>query len=43
MVMVGGMPWIPWLGVTEEKLDALKILPAMKDDIFIATFPRSGF
>lgn len=42
VVMVHGIPWPCGLGITEEKVEALTRLPARKDDIFIASYPRSG-
>lgn len=42
VVMVHGIPWPCGLGITEEKAEALTRLPARKDDIFIASYPRSG-
>lgn len=42
VVMVHGIPWLCGLGITEEKVEALTRLPARKDDIFIASYPRSG-
>ena len=40
--MVHGFAVPVGLGITEEKLEALTRLPAKKDDIFIASYPRSG-
>ena len=42
MVMIHGIPWPCGVGITEEKVEALTRLPAREDDIFIASFPRSG-
>lgn len=40
--MVHGFPIRGGLGITDEKVEALTKLPARKDDIFIASYPRSG-
>lgn len=40
--MVHGHPLLGGLGITEEKVEALTRLPTRKDDIFIASYPRSG-
>ena len=40
--MVHDLPVPSGQGITEEKVDALTRLPARKDDIFIASYPRSG-
>ena len=42
MVIFHGLPWPDNAGVTEEMVGVLPTLPAMEDDIFIASFPRSG-
>ena len=42
MEMVHGLPVPCGLGITEEGVEALTSLPARKDDIFIASYPRSG-
>lgn len=42
LVMVHGHPLLGGLGITEEKVEALTRLPTRKDDIFIASYPRSG-
>lgn len=40
--MIHGFPWPRGMGVTEEKVEALTRLPPRKEDIFIASYPRSG-
>lgn len=42
VVMVHGLPWPCGRGIAEEKVEALTRLPAREDDIFIASYPRSG-
>ena len=42
MVIVHGLPVLCNWGFTKEKVEALTRLPARKDDIFIASYPRSG-
>ena len=42
VVMVHGLPVPGGLGITEDKVEALTRLPVSKDDIFIASYPRSG-
>ena len=39
-MIVRGLSAVP--GVTEEKVEALTRLPAREEDIFIASYPRSG-
>ena len=39
---VHGLPLPSGLGITEPKVEALTRLPARKDDIFIASYVRSG-
>ncbi|KAL9980218.1 hypothetical protein ACROYT_G008773 [Oculina patagonica] len=42
MVKFHGIPFAGGFGVTEEKVAVFPRLPARKDDIFIASYPRSG-
>ena len=42
MVIFHGLPWPGDAGVTEEMVGVLPTLPVKEDDIFIASFPRSG-
>ena len=42
MVVFHGIPFPAGVGVTEEKVAAFPTLPTRKDDIFIASYPRSG-
>ena len=42
MVVFHGIALPQGLGITEEKVAVFPTLPARKDDIFIASYPRSG-
>ena len=42
MVTFHGIPLPAGVGITEEKVAVFPTLPAREDEIFIASYPRSG-